>query len=176
MPKTRTAGDGMESEETAPEVIKIKESVSKNPKLSKATERLIQIFPGKMVAIEKRNSQVLTKSPKFVPYEPYKGAVKPIVPQKLVKGSKKLSRNNMDINTLISQMSQMDTKLSEYRPRAKLRSASEKSIEPEYSENLEMKKRIEELVQEKEIIKDQLKQQVQVKLNTSLPIPKSEVR
>lgn len=51
------------------------------------------------------------KEPKFIPYEPYKCAIQPIVPKKqrvLQEVSKsKYSRNNVDINHLVEQMSEL---------------------------------------------------------------------
>lgn len=159
MPKARTAGDGMESAHDSIEARKNVDQTNKNA----LPGRLIQIYPTNIIRKERKKSQLYAKSPKFVPYEPYPAAVKPMVPQKMSVGSKK-SKNNMDINTLISQMSQMDTKISEYKPRAKLRSASEKSMNENTNcaENEELKNKIEAMTQENEDLKEQLKQQAQV--------------
>lgn len=130
--------------------------------------RLIQVYPTSIVKAEKKYPQIHSKSPKFVPYEPYPAAVKPMTPKTVPKGVRK-SKNNMDINTLISQMSQMDTNLSEFKPRPKL--TSEKSItESEVTDahTEEMQKKIDDLCKENESLKDQLKQQVQVFVDYSI--------
>ncbi|XP_053606091.1 golgin-45 [Plodia interpunctella] len=165
MGKARTAGDGMESEDGNLENAN-KPDVPPTfaTKISHPLPRLIQVFPTNIIKNEKKSTHIHSKSPKFVPYEPYPGAVKPINPQVLNKGSKK-SRNNMDINTLIGQMSQMNTNLNEFKPRPKLLSTSEKSfleIDKPSEEKVEMQKKIDELLQENESLKEQLKQQAQV--------------
>lgn len=163
----------MESGESVIEINKNVDHTTKNVSdKNNLPSRLVQLFPTNIIRSETRKTQFYAKSPKFVPYEPYPAAVKPIVPQNLKKGNKK-SRNNMDINTLISQMSQMDTNISEYKPRAKLRSVSEKSINESSDSNIEneeMKKNIEQLLLENENLKEQLKQQVQVFINISIII------
>ena len=63
-----------------------------------------------------------TKAPKFIPYEPYPGAVNPIVPyssknssgrctphRQSAGNSSKTNKNNLDIGVLVSQMSNMRT-------------------------------------------------------------------
>lgn len=159
MNKPRTAGDGMESDETVSECL---DSKKQSRKTSFTTTRLVQIYPTNIIKSEKRKS-INTKTPKFVPYEPYAGAVKPMTP-KIFSKSKK-SRNNMDINTLITQMSQMNTNLNEFKPRQKVNSIGDKFTpeEDETSpEKQEMEKRLKELNQENDYLKEQLKQQVQV--------------
>lgn len=167
MNKIRTAGDGMESNEnvnenktTRPET---KAIVSSNSKKSIVTGRLVQLYPTKIITPEKKNSHIYSKNPKFVPYEPYPGAVKPITPKLLLKGTKK-SKNHMDINKLINQMSQMNTNINEFKPRNKLISCSEK-FEGDSSKltvDKEMQKKLDELTKENESLKEQLKQQAQV--------------
>lgn len=51
------------------------------------------------------------KEPKFIPYEPYKGAVHPIVikKKKPLLISTKVSKNNIEIHHLVTQMSNMRT-------------------------------------------------------------------
>lgn len=160
--KVRTAGDGMESDES---LIEIKKPAEKEAmrKDSHVPGRLIQVFASTVQRNEKRKS-INAKTPKFVPYEPYTAAVKPMTPKIATKGVRK-SKNNMDINTLISQMSQMNTDLNEFKPRPKLNSSSDKSvIEAEKStlENLELQNKVTNLSKENESLNEQLKQQVQV--------------
>lgn len=162
MSKVRTAGDGMESDDNQPESKRL--DVDGKRKDSLLPGRLVQIYPSTVIKNEKRKS-INIKPPKFVPYEPYAAAVKPITSQVLPKGAKK-SRNNMDINTLISQMSQMNTNLNEFKPRSKLNSTSDKSVadSDKNSQNAELQKKIDDLSKENDSLKDQLKQQVQVQL------------
>lgn len=47
-----------------------------------------------------------TTEPKFVPYEPYKAAIRPIVP---LGKKKKRSKNNLDINVMVSQLTHLKT-------------------------------------------------------------------
>lgn len=165
MNKIRTAGDGMESEERVEEKTQeniVKQPVKCNSKASLLPGRLVQIYPSKVVTPEKKSS-LYSKTPKFVPYEPYPGAVKPLTPN-LASKSKK-SKNHMDINKLVSQMSQMDTNIHEFKPRNKLTSCSDKS-EAETVNQLkvdkEMQNKLDELTKENESLKEQLKQQAQV--------------
>ncbi|XP_021196506.3 golgin-45 [Helicoverpa armigera] len=166
MSKTRTAGDGMESDESTTETINnvgSKSTASPTRKDSLLPARLVQVYATKVIQSDKRKS-INMKTPKFVPYEPYPAAVKPMTPQTASKGMKK-SRNNMDINTLISQMSQMNTSLKEFKPRPKLNSTGDKTsldIDTSNTEKAEMQKKIDDLTHENESLKEQLKQQVQV--------------
>ncbi|CAH0723820.1 unnamed protein product, partial [Brenthis ino] len=165
MNKIRTAGDGMESDETYTENRSKSDIKSSKSHSTRETvpDRLVQIYPTKIITPEKKSSHIYSKTPKFVPYEPYAGAVKPITPKCLTKGTKK-SKNHMDINTLISQMSQMDTNINEFKPRNKLTSCSDKSEvdSDKLRENKEMQKKIEQLTKENENLQEQLKQQAQV--------------
>ncbi|PZC86062.1 hypothetical protein B5X24_HaOG213020 [Helicoverpa armigera] len=166
MSKTRTAGDGMESDESTTETINnvgSKSTASPTRKDSLLPARLVQVYATKVIQSDKRKS-INMKTPKFVPYEPYPAAVKPMTPQTASKGMKK-SRNNMDINTLISQMSQMNTSLKEFKPRPKLNSTGDKTsldVDTSNTEKVEMQKKIDDLTHENESLKEQLKQQVQV--------------
>lgn len=160
--KTRTAGDGMESDEGSSETAPYQSKFVENQKESSIPCRLIQVYPSNVIKMEKRNS-MQAKTPKFVPYEPYPGAVKPISAQ--VTSKSKKSRNNMDINILISQMSQMNTNLNEFKPRPKLNSIDDKesvSTDKPCPEKEELQKKIYSLLKENESLKEQLKQQVQV--------------
>lgn len=166
MDKKRTAGDGMESDESVTERVRpiVKPPVRSNSKDAAVLERLVQVFPTTIIRTERKSPHIHSRSPKFVPYEPYPAAVKPITPKAATTGVKK-SRNNMDINTLISQMSQMNTNLNEFKPRVKLTSISDKSIvevDKPSAEVEELKLKTNELMKENESLKEQLKQQAQV--------------
>ncbi|CAH2085603.1 unnamed protein product [Euphydryas editha] len=167
MNKIRTAGDGMESNENInenktnrPETKAIVPSSSKESLLP---SRLVQIYATKIITPEKKSSHIYSKNPKFVPYEPYPGAVKPITPRLLLKGTKK-SKNHMDINKLINQMSQMNTNINEFKPRIKLASCSDEPEEDSGNPTIdkELQKKLDELTKENKSLKEQLKQQAQV--------------
>lgn len=66
--------------------------------------RIIKLVP-KYVPKEKKKITYFTKpkEPKFVPYEPYKAAIEPIISKK--KKEKIKSKNNVDIQDLVTQMS-----------------------------------------------------------------------
>lgn len=166
MSKLRTAGDGMESEEHVEENTqnnKVKLPVKCNSKATLLPGRLVQIYPSKFVTPEKKSSHIYSKTPKFVPYEPYPGAVKPLTPTLASKNKK--SKNHMDINKLVSQMSQMDTNIHEFKPRNKLTSYGDKSEAEtvnQHNVDKEMQNKIDELTKENESLKEQLKQQAQV--------------
>ncbi|CAH0673925.1 unnamed protein product [Spodoptera exigua] len=166
MSKTRTAGDGMESDENTSERVQdVGTYVTRTPerKGSALPTRLVQVYATKVIKSDKKKS-INMKTPKFVPYEPYPAAVKPMTPQIASKEMKK-SRNNMDINTLITQMSQMNTNLNEFKPRPKLNSTGDKTgrdVDAPSPEKIEMQKKIDSLTRENESLKEQLKQQVQV--------------
>lgn len=178
MSKTRTAGDGMESDENTSERVQdVGPNIPRTPerKGSAVPTRLVQIYATKVIKSDKRKS-INMKTPKFVPYEPYPAAVKPMTPQLASKEMKK-SRNNMDINTLITQMSQMNTDLNEFKPRPKSNSTSDKSgqdVDAPSPEKIEMQKKIDSLTQENESLKEQLKQQVQVHFQCNFAITVTE--
>ncbi|XP_041968627.1 golgin-45 isoform X2 [Aricia agestis] len=162
--KARTAGDGMESNECVTESSeRYKQVIKKDQKREVSlTGRLVQVFPTKFISSERTSSQIYSKTPKFVPYEPYPGAVKPIMGKTRPRNKK--SRNNMDINKLISQMSQMNTDMTEYKPRSKSNKENKENLydgKKSDSEN-QMQIRLDELHKENESLKEQLKQQVQV--------------
>ncbi|CAG4945602.1 unnamed protein product [Colias eurytheme] len=162
MGKARTAGDGMESEE---KITETKQKVDVKPiqivkkKESLSGGRLIQVYATKVFSTEKK-THIYSKNPKFVPYEPYPAAVKPMNPKTVSKSTKK-SRNHMDINTLVSQMSQMNTNLNEFKPRLKHMTSSDKADQNKTHDD-EMQKKIDALTKENESLNEQLRQQVQV--------------
>lgn len=164
MGKARTAGDGMESDDKVTETKNLENKTTlnvshkKNDSLCKG--RLIQVYATKTFTTEKKSPQIYSKTPKFVPYEPYPAAVKPINPKTVLHITKK-SRNHMDLNKLVNQMSQMNTNLNEFKPRLKPTSISDK-VEQKLVYTDEMQKKVEDLMRENENLNEQLKQQVQV--------------
>ncbi|XP_053670741.1 uncharacterized protein LOC128721054 [Anopheles nili] len=98
-----------------------------------------------------------SKEPKFVPFEPYKGAVTPIIPGRNdVPGGgtrvKLSNRNNLDLNVLVSQMSTITDK--------ELRTKITPSVDNEDKQRYE--KELEELRKERDYFQGQLKFQAQV--------------
>lgn len=106
--KERTLGDGMDN-------ILIALTESKTRKFAKTRDS--SSFTGDIIPIVPKYVPSITKpkyllhkprEPKFVPYEPYKCAVEPILPKKFkVKALVKRDRNNVDIQDLVEQMSQI---------------------------------------------------------------------
>uniref|UniRef100_A0A182TUV5 3-hydroxyisobutyryl-CoA hydrolase, mitochondrial n=1 Tax=Anopheles melas TaxID=34690 RepID=A0A182TUV5_9DIPT len=99
-----------------------------------------------------------SKEPKFVPFEPYKGAVTPIIPgRNSIPGGgsrvKLANRNNLDLSVLVSQMSTIADK--ELRT-----SAAPSSVEDEERQRYE--RELAELRKERDYFQGQLKFQAQV--------------
>lgn len=107
----RTQGDGMET--TRPQLPETKKtrlrdtliyhptnlSHSSCPPVT-PTGTIVNLIPRHATRSQKDKllSTLKCKEPKFVPYEPYKAAVNPIIPyQKKKKGT----RNNLDINEMV---------------------------------------------------------------------------
>uniref|UniRef100_A0AAG5CX57 Uncharacterized protein n=1 Tax=Anopheles atroparvus TaxID=41427 RepID=A0AAG5CX57_ANOAO len=102
-------------------------------------------------------STMHNKEPKFVPFEPYKGAVTPIIPgRNSIPGGgsrvKLSNRNNLDLSVLVSQMSTITD--MELRCKALPSTADE--------EKLRYEKELEELRKERDYFQGQLKFQAQV--------------
>ncbi|XP_017772073.1 PREDICTED: golgin-45 [Nicrophorus vespilloides] len=114
----RTMGDGMDCS-----LINFSEIISKNlsqVKLGAVHHSTKPITPQgpiirtipKYIPKECKKPSYLVKKPKeakFVPYEPFKAAVDPIIPKKRVLkvNSPPISKNNVDIQDLVHQMSEM---------------------------------------------------------------------
>lgn len=119
--KERTLGDGMDNT-----LLALTESTARlnlNPKHAKTilnslkpveAKQPIKILIPKYVPKERSQSKYLfqkQREPKFIPYEPYKCCIEPIVPSKkkvircVLKSDS--TKNNVDINNLVEQMSEM---------------------------------------------------------------------
>lgn len=66
--------------------------------------KIVYLVPKYVPKEKKKNFLSKPKEPKFVPYEPYKAAIEPIVSRKREERKEK-SKNNVDIQDLVSQMS-----------------------------------------------------------------------
>lgn len=123
----RTQGDGMENitPEKAAEIVekpikvRLGEALIYHPTNLKQqnstppvtpTGQIVKLVP-KTITQMKKGKHILhslkSKEPKFVPYEPYKACVNPIVPYE--KKKKKGSKNNLDINVMVTQLALLKT-------------------------------------------------------------------
>lgn len=105
-------------------------------------------------------SSLKLKEPKFVPYEPYKAAVNPIVPHE--KKYRKLQRSNVNVNMVVSRVAAM--KLHETKVSNDLKTADEdKSAESDWLiEKKAYEAEIQKLKEENSQLENQLKFQAQV--------------
>lgn len=118
----RTEGDGMEN--VTAEKIEIKQTKSRlgetliyHPTDLKQLSSIPPVTPNgpivnlkpKYVTNVKDEKHILNslklKEPKFIPYEPYKAAVNPIIPYE--KKNKKLQKNNVNVNMTVAQVAAM---------------------------------------------------------------------
>lgn len=119
--KERTLGDGMDNT-----LLVLPESTIKFNFNSKRAERILHSFKAvqpkppikilipKYVPKQKSQNKFLfrkQKEPKFIPYEPYKCCIEPIViNKKKIKRETlrpQVSKNNVDINNLVEQMAEL---------------------------------------------------------------------
>lgn len=172
----RTQGDGMENVSTPkPEnkesKVRLGDTLIYHPTNLKNTNSTPPVAPtGTIVNLVpkttthgKKEKHILhtlkSKEPKFVPYEPYKAAVNPIIPLERRTWTKKHSRNNLDINVMVSQVSELRIEeLSKNEPKVEL----EKTPDQWESERKEYTTEIQKLKEENSQLENQLKFQAQV--------------
>lgn len=70
--------------------------------------KIIKLVPKYVPKTKKKNYITKPREPKFVPYEPYKAAIEPIISRKK-EIKKDRSKNNVDIQDLVLQMSEIAT-------------------------------------------------------------------
>lgn len=174
----RTQGDGMENipAEKAADVVekpikvRLGEALIYHPTNLKQqnstppvtpTGQIVNLIPQTIKQIKKEKHilhSLKVKEPKFVPYEPYKAAVNPIVPYE--KKKKRASKNNLDINVMVTQLAHLKTEESE-----KKRQSANKPVTVD-SEVDSLKKQyeaeIQKLKEENSQLENQLKFQAQV--------------
>lgn len=116
-----------------------------------------------------------SKEPKFVPYEPYKAAVNPIVPHE--KKYKRSCRNNLDINTMVAQMAIHKSMETDREQASGINAAVEKVTDEKDSEHREWdtKKKayeaeIQNLRDENSQLENQLKFQAQVSISLNFAL------
>ncbi|XP_058467381.1 uncharacterized protein LOC131440273 isoform X1 [Malaya genurostris] len=126
-------------------------SASLTPTVPRGT--IFALIP-KLVPTNKAGHSLKGKEPRFVPFEPYKGAVNPIIPYKNNENRVRIiDRNNLDLNVLVSQMSTITNKELKGNSTANKESNCFKQ---------EYEKQIEELRKERDYYQSQLKFQAQV--------------
>lgn len=104
-----------------------------------------------------RTQGLKNKEPRFIPFEPYKAAVNPIIPFKRQNLKIKINKNNLDLNVLVSQMSVMKTTEMEGSKIETLGHLSDFDTEIE-----KLKRQVAEYKEGKEYYQNELKFQVQV--------------
>lgn len=104
-----------------------------------------------------RTQGLKSKEPRFVPFEPYKAAVNPIIPFKRQNFKVKINKNNLDLNVLVSQMSVMKTTEMEGSKIETIGHVSDFDTEIE-----KLKRQVAEYKEGKEYYQKELKFQVQV--------------
>ncbi|XP_076289101.1 golgin-45 isoform X1 [Lasioglossum baleicum] len=101
-----------------------------------------------------------SKEPKFVPYEPYKAAVNPIIPYD--KKSKKFQRSNLNMNMAVS-LTAMKIHEIEVPASELIKSMDDKPVESEWlKEKKAYETEIKKLKEENSQLENQLKFQAQV--------------
>lgn len=101
------------------------------------------------------------KEPKFVPYEPYKAAINPIVPLK--KKNKKLLRRESNVDSTVAQIAAMKIQDSDARAKDCAEEIREKLWENEWKNEREAyEAEIRKLKEENSQLETQLKFQAQV--------------
>lgn len=128
------------------------------------TGTIVKLVP-KNISSAKQEKRILhslkLKEPKFVPYEPYKAAVNPIVPLK--KKNKKLPRKESNVNSTVAQIAAMKIQDSDARAKDCAEESREKSWENEWkSEKEAYEAEIRKLKEENSQLETQLKFQAQV--------------
>ena len=76
------------------------------------TGQIVNLTPTSSTQLKKDRHTVhafKSKEPKFVPYEPYKAAVNPIIPYEKNNKKRIISKNNLDINVMVAQLAHLKT-------------------------------------------------------------------
>ncbi|KAJ6639356.1 Golgin-45, partial [Pseudolycoriella hygida] len=171
--RTRWPGDGMENSEIRSSenqsvahmstvlgtISNARSSSSNQIRITRTTDANSQPIPikpkGKIfnlvprLIVSNKQFSLKTKEPRFIPFEPYKGAVNPIIP---LKHQKKIrNRNNLDLNTLVAHMS--DMKAIDLNRKSSTSTPPNLIITPQ---------EFEEVKKERDSLSIQLKSQVQV--------------
>jgi hypothetical protein len=103
------------------------------------------------------------KEPKFVPYEPYKAAVKPIIPyeKKGKQSERKLSQKSVDLKLVVTNVASVQDGTTKHEDSSK-GTADEGQIDVALQERKAMEDEIKTLKEENGQLESQLKFQAQV--------------
>lgn len=123
--------------------------------------KIFNLIPRLIVSNKQLSLQSRNREPRFVPFEPYKAAINPIVPQRKHQNLRINKKNNLDLNTLVSHMSLFKTT-------SKLDLEQEDPLKMSELEQQRIKyeKQLADLRKDRDCVSAQLKSQVQV--NTEL--------
>lgn len=126
--------------------------------------KIFNLVPHLVQSANRSTNLARNREPRFIPFEPYKGAVTPIIPYRKPPILRGKSRNNLDLGVLVSQLS--DIKACELLQLQKAGGMLESGVSGCMSDSearihaLEIQ--VNELKKEKEYFEGQLKFQVQV--------------
>ncbi|XP_066599248.1 golgin-45 isoform X2 [Prorops nasuta] len=174
----RTQGDGMENEttskdETKHRKIRLGETLIYHPTNLKQlgsippvapTGTIVNLIP-KTIHSGKKEKHILSslksKEPKFVPYEPYKAAVNPIVP--IEKKSRKFKKSDLNFNMTVSQIANININDVDPDLKTDLKTVDQALTETEWKkEKKTYEIEIRKLREENSQLENQLKFQAQV--------------
>lgn len=174
----RTQGDGMENvvaqkTETKQTKCRLGDALIYHPTNLKQLSSIPPVMPNgpiinlvpKYVINLKDEKHVLnslkSKEPKFVPYEPYKAAVNPIIPYN--KKTRKLQKNSLNMNVTVSGVAAMKIHETDVSPIDIKKSDEDKVVESEWlKEKKVYEAEIQKLKEENSQLENQLKFQAQV--------------
>ncbi|XP_014470513.1 PREDICTED: golgin-45 [Dinoponera quadriceps] len=174
----RTQGDGMENvtmdkTETKQSKSRLGDTLIYHPTNLKQLGSTPPVMPigtivnlvPKNISNVKQEKHILhslkSREPKFVPYEPYKAAVNPIVP--FEKKTKRLSRKESSVKATIAQVAAMKIQDADTRVKDSMKENEDKAAEDEWkSEKRAYEAEIRKLKEENSQLETQLKFQAQV--------------
>lgn len=117
--------------------------------------KIFHLIPKLVKTNDTHLSILRNKEPKFIPFEPYKGAVNPLVPYRKLNKIKINKKNNLDLNVLVTQMSNMKTNEMKDNKQIYLKTTDNDNLK-------DVDKQLMELKSERDYYESQLKFQVQV--------------
>ncbi|XP_012134931.1 golgin-45 [Megachile rotundata] len=174
----RTQGDGMENvvaqkTETKQTKCRLGDALIYHPTNLKQLSSIPPVMPNgpiinlvpKHVINIKDEKHVLnslkSKEPKFVPYEPYKAAVNPIIPYN--KKTRKLQKSNLNMNVTVSGVAAMKIHETDVPPIDIKKSNEDKAVESEWMKEKKVyEAELQKLKEENSQLENQLKFQAQV--------------
>lgn len=123
--------------------------------------KIFNLIPRLIVSNKQLSLQSRNREPRFVPFEPYKAAVNPIVPQRKHQNLRINKKNNLDLNTLVSHMSSM-----KMTSMLNLEQQDPLKMNELEQQRIKYEKQLADLRKDRDCVSAQLKSQVQV--NTEL--------